>query len=213
MNELLKQIKIILSFLIDAKPVQCLPHTDGIFVFGCFDGRVASQAAMLFNKMKAPHIVVSGKGKAERLPDGFTTEADYFDSILAKQNIPKTAIILEKNATNTLENVIFGVELIKQNFSELSSMILCAKPQHLRRARATFAKQYPELKTYGSAYEIDDNEWINNPRLVYKILREIEKLRIYSAKGDIAVVEIPPNVNDAYTQAIVLREKLSQELF
>lgn len=208
MDELLKLIKIISSFLVDAESAESIPGADGIFVFGCRDGRVALRAAELFQKGKAPYIVVTGKGHAEMLPKEFTTEAEYFYSILREQNIPETAIILENKATNTLENITLGMELIKQRFSVPSSLIVCAKPHHLRRARATFAKQFPEITTYGSAYEVADRELVDNPRMLYKTLREIEKLKLYAAKGDIAHIEIPPGILEAHAKAMILYTKL-----
>ena len=190
------------EFLTESVPTEDLPKVDAIFVFGHYEPQVAHHAAELWKKGKAPRIVISGKGR-DAIPDEFATEADFYASLIESDGVPKKALILEKESTNSLENVLLGMSVCHNAGVNPKSVILCAMPPLLRRSCATFRKQFPEITVYGSAFPMPQ-EWLTFRR-ISRLLGELERLDEYAKKGDIVKVEIPDDV-------ISSMEKIRQHL-
>ena len=188
----------VIDFLTDSSPENELPKADAIFVFGHYDHRLAEHAAKLWKAGKAARIIISGKGR-EKIPEGFASEADYYASLLVKSGVPESALVLERDSTNTLENVLLGMRKAETDGMHLSSLILVSIPPLLRRARATFAKQFPDVETYGSAFGISSKEWITEVRL-RRVIGECDRLQKYAGRGDIVPVQIPDSVDSAVSE-------------
>lgn len=190
----IKEVKLVLD-----EPENWLPKkVDGVIVFGHTDNRVPGHAAKIFRSAKARKIVVTGgSGQRNKSLNGFRSEADFFVSVLKKNGVPEEAMIVERNSTNTLENVQFGIEACRKVGFFPESLIVVALPPHLRRVRATFAKQFPYIKIFGSTFQIGDEEWLDASRMK-RIIEEIDRLKEYAVKGDIALASIPHDVNAAY---------------
>lgn len=187
--------RTVVDFLIDSIPENKLPETDAIFVFGHYDPRPALQAAKLWKMGKAPKIIISGKGR-DKIPQDFETEADFYASLIEKEGVPRSALILEKGSTNTLENVRLGIGESEANGPHPQSLILCSLPPLLRRSLATFRKQFPDVSVYGSAFEMLTEEFLVPARLK-RIIEEFDRLNDYAEKGDIVPVRIPDSVGAA----------------
>lgn len=187
-------VDIVVNFLIESVPVEDLPLAEAIFVFGHYEPQVAHHAAELWKKGKAPRIIISGKGR-DAIPEGFETEADFYNSLMLADGVPSSAMILEKESTNSLENVVMGMDAARKAGVEPKSVILCAMPPLLRRSCATFRKQFPEVAVYGSAFPMPP-EWFT-PRRINRFLGEIQRLNEYAKKGDIVEVKIPDEVLSA----------------
>ncbi len=185
----------LVEFLSESVAEEKLPTADAIFVFGHYDPRPALQAAKLWKSGKAPKIILSGRGR-DKIPQGFETEADFYASLIEKEGIPSSTLILEKESTNTLENVLLGIAAGKRGGFRPKSLILCALPPLLRRSIATFQKQFPDISVCGSAFAMPVDEFLAPPRLK-RIIGEFDRLRNYAEKGDIAPVEIPNSVQQA----------------
>jgi hypothetical protein len=192
-----KQMNTMFDFLADMLPDEKIPNTDGIFVFCHIEKRVAQHAAKFFLARNAGKIILSGGvGETKMVPGGFPSEAEYFDSIMMKYGI--FGSILEKKASNTLENVLLGMKAAHLTGFYPKSLVLVALPPHLRRCRATFAKHFPNIQTFGSAFSIDEDEWQSEHR-INRILGEIDRLKEYAKRGDMALVNIPEEVVSAYS--------------
>ena len=187
-EELRDSIRLVSDFLVESVPVEDLPEADAIFVFGNYNPRVAEHAADLWIKERAPSIIVTGKG-GFRLPEQYETEADFFASVMIKRGVPSHAIILEKEATNSLENVRFGMQVARMAGRLPRSVILSAIPPLLRRARATFRKHFPDVEVFGSAFDLP-SDWYTVRRINRFVLGEIDRLRNYAGQGHIAHVPI-----------------------
>jgi uncharacterized SAM-binding protein YcdF (DUF218 family) len=114
---------------------------------------------------------------------------------MVADGVPTGALILEKESTNSLENVIMGIAAVRKTGVNPKSVILCAMPPLLRRACATFRKQFPEVTVYGSAFPMQ-KEWFTSRR-INRLLGEIQRLNNYAEKGDIVKVKIPDEVLSA----------------
>ncbi len=194
----------IIEFLIESIPTENLPQADAIFVFGHYEPQTTRHAAELWKKGKAPRIIISGKGR-DAIPKEFETEADFYASLVESDRVLKEASVLEKEATNSLENVLLGMAVARNNGVNPKSIILCAMPQLLRRSCATFRKQFPEVTVRGSALPMPQ-EWFT-PRRVNRLLGKLERLDEYAKRGDIVKVEIP---NDVLSAAEKIRQHLLQ---
>lgn len=181
--------RVLIDFLSESTREEKLPVADALFVFGHYDPHPALQAAKLWNMGKAPTIIISGKGR-DKIPQGFETEADFYASLIKNEGVPQSALVLEKESTNTLENVQLGMAMGETSGLHATSLILCALPPLLRRSLATFRKQFPDVSVYGSAYEMPTDEFLTPARL-RRIVGEFDRLHDYAEKGDIISVEIP----------------------
>ena len=188
--------KIIIDFLTESTPENELPIADAIFVFGHYDPRLALHAAHLYKIGKAKKIILSGKGR-DKIPSGFLTEADFYASLIEMDGVPRSALVLERESTNTLENVQFGINACEKIGFSPKSLIQVAMPPLLRRSCATFRKQFPDIAVYGSAFKISEEEYLAMPRRLKRIIAEFDRLKEYADKGDIVDVQIPDVVAQA----------------
>jgi len=208
----------ILNFLTDC--IENPPRkSDVIFVFGSTKHYVAKYAAKLYLEKFAPYILISGH-KSERCNNLYAkTEADFMKKEIIKLKIPEEKIIIEENATNTLENVIFGIQTLVDQNIKINSAILVAKPFHLKRCFATFKKQFPQVELCCScpkmtfteylSYEMTKNEKSKNNKTKNEVIKrtvaELDRLKIYAEKGDIIKQDIPENV-------IIVANKILKQL-
>lgn len=192
-----RYLKIVYDFLVQAEPDDLIPQCDAIFIFGTTNGDVARHAAFLYHQKKAPRVVISGKYGITRSegPSGFETEAEYLAFIAEGEGVPKKDLVLEKKATNTYENVIFGMEICKKMGFTPKTLILVATPYLLRRARACFAKNYPDIKFYGSAMPVTDEFF--TPYRIKRIKGELPRLTKYAEEGHLVPTIIPKDVTAA----------------
>jgi uncharacterized SAM-binding protein YcdF (DUF218 family) len=190
-------LKIVYDFLVQAEPDDMIPACDAIFVFGTRNGDVAKHAASLYHQKKASHIIISGKYGVIRTegPSGFDTEADYLGFVAEGDGVPKKDLILERKATNTYENVMFGMQVCKEAGFDPRTLILVATPCLLRRARACFAKNFPEIKIYGSAMAVTDDFF--TPYRIKRIKGELPRLIKYAEDGHLVPTVIPEEVTQA----------------
>jgi uncharacterized SAM-binding protein YcdF (DUF218 family) len=184
--------KVVLDFLKDDNLENNLPTVDALFVFGHVDPRVAIHAVELYKLGKANKIIISGKGR--KVISNFDTEADFYASIMDRMGIFQDHLILERKATNTLENVLFGIRAAEDHNFYPKSLISVAMSPLLRRSRATFNKQFSGIEIYNSSPNISLSEFSNHTA---RILEEFDRLEEYSKKGDIEPVEIPEKIKRA----------------
>jgi uncharacterized SAM-binding protein YcdF (DUF218 family) len=197
MNPYLKQV---CEYLAQAEPDDTIPQCDGIFVFGTTTGDVAKHAARLYLNGKAPRLIISGRHRYDKTegPFGFASEAEYLASLAEEVGVPRDKMLLETMATNTYENVVFGMRVCQEAGFMPKTLILVSIPYLLRRARACFAKNFPEIKVYGSAMPVDEN-FFTDYRLE-RIKGELPRLVKYAEGGTIAPSVIPEEIQYAAHQ-------------
>lgn len=190
----------VFAFLVQAESDKAIPQCDGIFVFGSTTGEIAQQAAHLYLEGKAPRIIISGAHRHDKTegPFGFPSEAQYLASIAEAAGVPHDRILLEEKATNTYENVIFGMQVLQKAGFAPKTLVLVCIPYLLRRARACFAKNFPAIKVYGSAMPVDA-DFFTDYRL-QRIKGELPRLVKYAEGGTIAPSVIPPEILAAAEQ-------------
>ncbi len=171
---------------------------DVIFVFGSVKlPLVHSRVLELYQRGYAPHILISGGIGSNNFSEGnLISEAEIISNFLIKNKVPESAIIKEAEATNTLENVKFGIKKLDEYEINHKCLILVAKPSHMRRCVATFQKQYPKIELICCPPEGSLLDLIDRPKreFAYRSIAKIERLINYAEKGDISKQDIPNGV-------------------
>ncbi len=188
---------------LDSGPVSA----DVIIVAGSHDLRVADRAAELYLiEGAAPLVVCSGgsgkvTGKIWSQPEG----ALYAERC-AQLGVPVSALIVEPLATNTGENFTFSRAILDANGTAARTGIIVSKPYMARRAWATASKQWPLDKWFTRPPRISFDEYPSEDvpleRMLNLMVGDLQRLRVYAAKGFQAPVEIPENVWQAYERLV-----------
>lgn len=182
------------------KPADCL------LVLGSHDLQVAKRAIELFEQGYSDLLVFSGaKGKiTEGLWD--KSEAEIFANIAYQAGVPKKNILLEKNSTNTGQNIQFSMCLLAELGLTPQKVIIVHKPYLERRSYATFKLQFPDIAVSVTSqlitmeqylHEVDDVE-----RVINLMVGDLQRLQIYADKGFQIKQNIPETVVNAYHQLI-----------
>ncbi|CZF84320.1 YdcF family protein [Grimontia marina] len=200
---LYKHIETIWNFHLmghEVTPADCL------FVLCSNDVRVAEYAAELYRRGLAPYVLVSG-GKGRFTEEVFEkSEAETFAEILLDEGVPHRAILLEKEATNTGENVTLSHSLLEQKGLRFHRFILVQKPFMERRAYATFLKQWPDevQSVVCTSPPIPFLEYPNIDltfdHVVEATVSDFERIKDYPAQGYQIEQSIPDEVMSAYNE-------------
>jgi uncharacterized SAM-binding protein YcdF (DUF218 family) len=172
--------------------------SDAILVMGSHDLRVAERGAQLFLEHWAPLLIFSGglgnftRGIWDR------PEADRFAEIALRLGVPREAILIEDRSTNTGENVQLTKDLLEKLHLDPQKFILVHKPYMERRAFATFRKVWPEKQALVTSPQISlenySNREISKRDVVGIMVGDLQRIRLYPAKGFQIPQEIPPDV-------------------
>lgn len=191
---LIDTLRPVYDFLyIEEEPVKA----DVIFVFGGVGDERAKYAAKLWKQGFAPWVLVTGKCGIYTA-DLKTTEAARYRLLLIEYGVPDSAIIVEENATNFGENVRFGVEMLTRHNVTIRSVIMIARGFLMTRCSATFAIQFPDIKTFACSFpeplvhylsDSNDPGWSG-----WRLCKEVERIEGYVKEGFMASVDVPPNV-------------------
>lgn len=159
---------------------------DGMVVFGSNDLRVAQHAAALFQKRLAPWILFSGaRGRmTEHWPE---TEADAMARIARECGVPAHAILIERRATNTGENIRYSRDLLAANGLQPRSLIAVQKPYMERRTFAALEVQWKEVSVQVSSPPLSFEDYCTEelpPRLVIEaMVGDFQRILDYPALG------------------------------
>lgn len=182
--------------------------SDLIFVLGSNDLRVADHAAALWERRLAPLVAVSGK--SGRLTEGLfgKCEADAFAERMMALGVPASALILEREATNTGENIRFTRRLLAEKGIVAGSAICVQKPFMERRTFATMARQWPELPCTISSPPLDFAAWCagatDPDEVISTMVGDLQRIIAYPGLGYQIPQEVPLPVLAAMRELIRL---------
>lgn len=179
-----------------------------ILVLGSHDTRVADRGAELYLEGWAPVLLFSG-GLGNVTKGIWTeTEADKFAAIAVKRGVPPGAILIENQSTNTGENILFSRRLLQEKGLDPATFIVVQKPYMERRSYATFKKHWPDKKLVVTSpqipFEAYANEEIPLERVIDIMTGDLQRIKIYPAKGFQVPQEIPGDVWEAYERLVAL---------
>jgi uncharacterized SAM-binding protein YcdF (DUF218 family) len=185
-----------------------LEKADCILVLGSHDLRVADRGSELYLEGLAPILIFSGGLGNLTLGMWTEPEADKFARIAVEKGVPPEAIYIENKSTNTGENIIFTGRLLKEQNLSPTSFIVVQKPYMERRSYATFKMHWPDKKLLVTSPQIPfdkySNEEIPLERVINIMVGDLQRIKLYPAKGFQIYQEIPQYVWHAYERLIEL---------
>ena len=185
-----------------------LAKADCILALGSHDLRVADRAAELYLEGWAPLVIMSG-GLGNFTQEMWTEkEADKFAAIAIQKGVPADTILIENQSTNTGENIMYTQQLLKGKGLELQHFIVVQKPYMERRSYATFKKHWPDKDMLVTSPQIPFEEYANEEIPLEKVINimagDLQRIKLYPAKGFQIHQEIPLQVWDAYERLVAL---------
>jgi len=185
-----------------------LKKSDCILALGSHDLRVADRAAELYLEGWAPLVIMSG-GLGNLTQDMWTVpEADQFAEIAVKRGVPPDVILVENQSTNTGENILFTQRLLKKKGLEPHSFIVVQKPYMERRSYATFKKHWPDKELMVTSPQMTMMDYATDEIPLEKVINimagDLQRIKLYPAKGFQIHQDIPPEVWNAYQQLVAM---------
>ncbi|MFF3259448.1 YdcF family protein [Streptomyces sp. NPDC002932] len=169
---------------------------------GSHDLGVADAAVDLYRRGMAPLIVFTGatsRTTRARMPRG---EAVHYRERALELGVPDSAVLTERRARNTGENIRFSRALLEEAGVDVSSVLLISKPYEERRAHATARKLWPGIEFVSASEPITFEEYlasIQDDRMVIDMLvGALQRLMIYPAQGFMVRDPVPDEVAAAY---------------
>lgn len=186
-----------------------LQPSDCIFALGCHDEGVGLYAAALCNESWAPWLVISGSvifdGNESAIAKKIT-EAEYFRDIAIENGVPKEKIIIENKATNTGENFQFTGELLNQQGHSFQKFIVVQKPYMERRTYATGMAQWKNKQLTLTSEKISFQDYLQKgipkERIINTMIGDLQRIKLYPARGFQIYQEIPQNVWEAFEELV-----------
>lgn len=175
---------------------------DAIFLFGSQDIKSAEKAASLYQDGYAPKLLITGghgefTGKEAQEP-----EAVVLCRVVEKLGVLREDITLETAATNTGENIRFGIQKLIEAGIEAQTVILVNRPFMMRRIVATFKKEFPDIETIAcpSDYSLEEYiQWMDEKvpgRAAQRLIAEVNRLIDYPKQGFMVEVDVPETIRE-----------------
>jgi uncharacterized SAM-binding protein YcdF (DUF218 family) len=147
-------------------------------------------AIALYHEGLTTRILITGAGPAGTQEPEWRVYRDYAIS----REVPEKDILIEPDATNTRENLLFSERIIARElgWDIINKIAICCKPLHTRRAYMTARQFLPkpvDLVVLPPRHPSDiqaDNWWLK-PHGKERVLGEIGRIAQYTSKGDISI--------------------------
>jgi len=185
-----------------------LEKADCILALGSHDLRVAERGAELWLQGWAPWLIFSGGLGNLTRETWVEPEADLFAKVALGMGVPHAVILTENRSTNTGENILFTQQLLQEKGMDPESFILVQKPYMERRSYATFKKHWPEKKLIVTSPQLSLEQYVTAAIPLEKVINimvgDLQRIKIYPARGFQVFQEIPDEVWYAYEKLIAL---------
>ena len=183
---------------------------DAIMVLCSHDKAVAERGAQLFLAGLAPLLIFSGGLGAITRHLWSEPEADQFAAIAIAMGVPRASILIENKSSNTGEHVAFTRQLLADQGIDPQTLIVVQKPYMERRSYATFQKVWPgkRLMVTSPRVSFDDylakytNETLSPDDVVSIMVGDLQRIRLYPAKGFQIEQDIPAGVWAAFEELV-----------
>jgi uncharacterized SAM-binding protein YcdF (DUF218 family) len=177
-------------------------HADCILGLGTNDTRVAERAADLYLEGWAPKLVFSGHVGPWTQGLYPTTEAEHFAGIAMQRGVPAGAILIEPEATNTGENIVFTRRLLEWHDMLPRKILLVQKPYMERRAFATFARFWPDCEVVVTSPRIGYDDyplpWLSKAEVIHIMVGDVHRIMVYPERGFQIAQPVPDDVKAAF---------------
>jgi uncharacterized SAM-binding protein YcdF (DUF218 family) len=187
-----------------------LARADAILVLCSHDKAVARRGAELYLQEWAPLLIFAGGLGVITRRLWHEPEADQFAAIAVEMGVPRDRILVENRSTNTGENVLFTKQLLAGAGLDPQTFIVVQKPYMERRSYATFKKVWPEKDLLVTSPQVSMDGYLSeyshdalSPDDVVGIMvGDLQRMRLYPAKGFQIHQEIPDDVWHAYQELV-----------
>ena len=187
-----------------------LAHADAILVLCSHDKAVAERGAELFLEGWAPLLIFAGGLGAITRHLWDEPEADQFARIAVEMGVPTDRILVENRSTNTGENILFTKQLLAERHLDLRKFLVVQKPYMERRSYATFRKVWPEKELLVTSPQVSMDDYLNEyshdtlsaDAVISIMVGDLQRIRVYPAKGFQIHQDIPADVWDAYEELV-----------
>ena len=207
MKDVDRLAKVLLEYMQMDMPVV---KSDVLIGMGALDTRIAERTAELFLDGYAQCIVFTGGlGKITKHTQA-QTEAEKFRDIALKMGVPEDKILLEKEATNSGENIVFVQKLLEEKRLKPNSLLIVTKPYMERRIWSAYKKQWEDKDTKITVtspqitYEEHFNKKIPKELFINVMVGDLQRIKEYPEQGFQVEQEIPKDVWQAYEELVKL---------
>ncbi len=183
-----------------------MKKSDCILVLGSHDVRVAERGVDLYDHGYAPLIMFSGKRGV--LTEGVfeKPEADVFADVARRRGVPEASILVERESTNTGENIALSRKMLQDRNLPVRSFILVQKPYMERRAYTTFKKVWPGPDVVVTSPQLSFDEYTSDryPKeyIINIMVGDLQRVKLYAERGFQIPQEIPDDVWRAYEELV-----------
>jgi uncharacterized SAM-binding protein YcdF (DUF218 family) len=187
-----------------------MSSADAILVLCSYDKAVAERGAQLFLEGWAPLLIFSGGLGSITRRLWREPEADQFAAIAVTLGVPRESILTENRSTNTGENVLFTKQLLADRNIDPRQFILVQKPYMERRSYATFRKLWPDKDVVVTSPKVSmdeylrrySNEALSSDEVISIMVGDLQRIRLYPARGFQIPQDIPDEVRDAFDELV-----------
>ena len=165
--------------------------SDIIFIFGAYTGNWQPAASLYVKEFSERVIATGGYGEHDELTSA--PQSHRIREELMRFGVPESAILVEEQSTNTLENVQFGLSTLMDASVKVSSILFYCSSHHSGRCWRTLARWAPSAFLSCSTYDwcfdeatIRSSDWYLAPDSRNRVYGEFMRIQAYAAKGDIA---------------------------
>ena len=203
-NEILKDAEILFAFLADTEDAS--EEADIVLAMGGSDLSVADTAAGAFFEKRAKWLICTGgfgKDTAGVLP---YPESVMYAKRCMDAGVPEARILIEDRSTNSGENFRYGKALLEERGICPRTGIIASKPYMAKRAWATAAKQWPEVRWSVACQKISFMEYLEQKNDTEKVLNlmvgDLQRLRVYAGNFQ-EPVPVPDAVWTVYERLVM----------
>ena len=187
-----------------------LARGDAILVLCSHDTAVAARGAQLWLAGWASLVIFSGGLGTITRHLWREPEADTFAAIAVQMGVPREHMLIENQSTNTGENVLFTKRLLADRQIDVQRFILVQKPYMERRSYATFKRLWPEKDVIVTSPRVSfdeyltgySNEALSSDDVIAIMVGDLQRIRLYPAKGFQIPQDIPDDVWNAFEELV-----------
>ena len=187
-----------------------LVHADALLVLCSHDVIVAEHGARLLLDGWAPLLIFSGGLGSITRRFWVEPEADQFARIAERAGVSHDRILIENRSTNTGENILLTQAMLAERGLDPASFIIVQKPYMERRSYATFRKLWPGKAVIVTSPPLSLDEYLDKfsheslsrNDVISIMIGDLQRIKLYPAKGFQIDQEIPPDVWNAFNELV-----------
>lgn len=164
-----------------------------ITVGGSFP-QIAEKAAELYKNGFADYVLAGGgfsvktgvfagvKDKKDIYSGDYKTECDFYEDVLIKNGVPRSAIVREDKSGHTRANAELAAAVLKEQGIPAEKIILVCKRFHARRCLMFFQSYFPETEILVVPADIEVGEmnvtkdnWYAFPYGIKRVMGELAR--------------------------------------